>query len=156
MTIKVIGAGLGRTGTLSLKVALEILGFSKCYHIDQMLQYPEHMIFWENASQGKPVDWDALFKGYQATVDFPWSCYYPQLIQHYPDAKVVLTIRSSEQWYESTLNTIYKVGRSPAKNLLMSLQLPFSPNARDILRLFSLIQKDIWHKKFEERFKDKA
>ncbi|MFB2922872.1 sulfotransferase family protein [Aerosakkonema funiforme] len=156
MAIKVIGAGFGRTGTLSLKVALEMLGFNKCYHMDEMFENPQHKVFWENASEGKPVDWDALFENYQATVDFPWSCYYHQLIEHYPDAKVVLTVRDPEVWYKSALNTIYRVGRSPGENLLMSLQLPFSSTKRDIFGLFRLIEKDIWHRKFDERFKDKA
>ena len=155
MAIKVIGAGFGRTGTLSLKVALEMLGFDKCYHMDEMFQHPEHAIFWENAIEGKPVDWDALFKDYQATVDFPWCCYYSQLMQHYPDAKVVLTIRDFEQWYESSLNTIYQVGRSPKQNLLMALKFPFSAKTRHIFRLFRLIEKDVWGGIFQGRFPDK-
>lgn len=155
MAIKIIGAGFGRTGTLSLKVALEMLGFDNCYHMDEMFQHPEHAIFWQNAIAGKPVDWDALFKDYQATVDFPWCCYYSQLMQHYPDAKVVLTIRDFEQWYESSLNTIYQVGRSRKANLLMILQLPFSAKTRHIFRLFRLIERDIWAGLFQGRFQDK-
>ncbi|MBW4573892.1 MAG: hypothetical protein KME08_01255 [Aphanothece sp. CMT-3BRIN-NPC111] len=154
MTIKVIGAGFGRTGTLSLKKALEELGFSKCYHMVELLEHPEHVTFWENASQEKPVDWDTLFKGYQATVDFPGYRYYRQLMQHYPDAKVLLSIRDPESWYESTLNTIFKVEPKGLQKLKITLQLPFSPRLRRLIRMFRLT-KDVWQRDFQGKFSDK-
>src|SRR4051794_12747379 len=64
MPLQVIGAGLGRTGTLSLKVALEQLGFDKCYHMVEVLAHPEHVRVWDAAARGEPVDWEALFRGY--------------------------------------------------------------------------------------------
>ena len=73
MTIEVIGAGFGRTGTLSLKLALETLGFEKCYHMLEVAAHPEHVSMWTAAGRGEPVDWDVLFTGYRATVDWP-SC----------------------------------------------------------------------------------
>lgn len=156
MTIKVIGAGFGRTGTLSLKVALEELGFGKCYHMLELLQHPDQVTFWENASQGEPIDWDALFEGYQATVDFPSYRYYRQLMQHYPDAKVLLSIRDPDSWYESTLNTIYRAGPSTSQKLLMALKLPFSPKLRQIVRAFRLADKNVWQGDFQGRFTDKS
>src|SRR3712207_2137652 len=108
MAIKVIGAGFGRTGTSSLKNALEELGFTKCYHMEELLYHPEDVVFWEAAQQGKKVNWDELFTNYQATVDFPGYRHYQELMQYYPDAKVILSMRSPEKWYESSYNTIYK------------------------------------------------
>ena len=107
--MKVIGAGFGRTGTLSLKIALEILGFGKCYHMRDVIMRPRHILAWHKAGMGKPVDWDFIFKHYNATVDFPASLFYGELKRKYPSAKVILTIRDPEAWYQSTERTIYKV-----------------------------------------------
>src|SRR4051794_3949655 len=109
MPLKVIGAGLGRTGTLSLKLALEELGFDKCYHMVEVIAHPEHVGAWEAASRGEPVDWEALFQGYQATVDWPGCNFYAEFLRLYPEAKVVLTVRDPERWYESARQTIYRV-----------------------------------------------
>ena len=69
--MKVIGAGFGRTGTMSLKVALEKLGFGPCYHMIELFEHPEHVERWKAAVRGEPVDWEELFHGYRATVDWP-------------------------------------------------------------------------------------
>ena len=87
MPIKVIGAGFGRTGTLSLKSALEELGFIKCYHMTDVLSHLEHAAIWDDAAGGKPVDWNSLFEGYQATVDWPGAALYEQLLRHTASAK---------------------------------------------------------------------
>src|SRR4028118_1427594 len=100
MAIGVIGAGLGRTGTLSLKAALEELGFGACYHMIELLGHPEQVHFWETASRGESVDWDTLFTGYQAVVDYPGCRYYRTLMEHYPEAKVILTGRDPARWDE--------------------------------------------------------
>jgi Sulfotransferase domain len=71
MPLDVIGAGLGRTGTLSLKAALEELGFDRCYHMTEVLARPGHARVWDDAARGEPVDWESLFRGYRATVDWP-------------------------------------------------------------------------------------
>ena len=73
MPLEVIGAGFGRTGTLSLKLALERLGFVKCYHMTEVFQHPEHVPMWAAAHRGEPVDWERLYEGYRASVDWP-SC----------------------------------------------------------------------------------
>ena|SRR5947207_2553645 len=70
MALRVIGAGLGRTGTLSLKAALEELGFTQCYHMIELLTHPEQVTYWEAASAGEPVDWDALFEGWEPLCRF--------------------------------------------------------------------------------------
>jgi len=155
MTIKVIGAGYGRTGTLSLKAALETLEFGKCYHMIELLQNPEGVQFWEDASQGKPVNWKSLFEGYQAIVDFPGCSFYEELMQYYPDAKVVLTVRDPQAWYESSLNTIYRAGPQGIQKLQMTLQLPFSAKLRRIVRVFRLADQLYWQGEFQGKFEDK-
>ena len=107
MTLKVIGAGFGRTGTLSLKTALETLGFNKCYHMFEVMQNPHHLAEWTKANQGESVDWPALFAGYQAAVDWPSCNFYRQQMAAFPDAKVLLSLRDPESWYKSIMNTIY-------------------------------------------------
>ncbi len=107
MGLKVIGAGFGRTGTLSLKFALERLGFDKCYHMMEMPLVPEHIPIWRSAAAGQTVDWETLFKGYQAAVDWPSCNFWRQQLQVFPDAKVILTRRDPEQWYSSVMHTIW-------------------------------------------------
>ena len=106
MALKVIGAGFGRTGTLSLKAALEQLGYP-CYHMVECFpQGPEHWKLWERAANGAP-DWEALFEGFTASVDFPACTSYAALANYYPDAKVVLTLRDPQKWFTSVQNTIF-------------------------------------------------
>jgi Sulfotransferase domain len=109
--LKVIGAGFGRTGTSSLKLALETLGFRKCYHFTEMLR-AWHVPRWLAIVRGAPADWDALFAGFQATTDFPAAAYYRQLAVHYPDAKVILTARDAEDWYRSMRETLGPLRRA--------------------------------------------
>lgn len=107
MALKVIGAGFGRTGTMSLKAALEQLGFDPCYHMVECFpKGPGHWSKWTEAVNGNP-DWDAIFEGFQATVDFPACTSYRALAEYYPEAKVVLTVREPEAWYQSTQDTIF-------------------------------------------------
>lgn len=107
MTLSVIGAGFGRTGTLSLKTALEKLGFAKCYHMMQVRHHPDHAALWRRATDGLAVDWDKLFRGYKAAVDWPSCSFWRELAAHYPQAKIILTVRDPQRWYESVQNTIY-------------------------------------------------
>lgn len=105
MALKVIGAGLGRTGTLSLKLALERLGFGKCYHMSEVMS-GGHFDKWAAAGQGTP-DWEAIFAGYGATTDYPACTWWRELADYYPDAKLVLSVRDADSWYESTRATIF-------------------------------------------------
>ena len=112
--MKVVGAGFGRTGTISLKAALEELGFGPCYHMLEVFEHPEHARFWEAAGRGEPVDWDGFLGGYEATVDWPACTFYEELLQRHPDAKVLLSVRDPERWYESTRDTIYQLSKITA------------------------------------------
>ena len=101
MTLKVIGAGLGRTATFSLKFALEHLGFGPCYHMSEVFAGARRNIgLWLDVVAGRP-DWDALFEGFQSTTDYPACSYWRELADHYPDAKVILTVRDPDSWFDS-------------------------------------------------------
>ena len=131
MTLKIIGAGFGRTGTSSLKLALETLGFGPCYHMSEVLLVAGRLKQWMRAADGAP-DWDATFDGYQATVDWPAATYWRELADYYPDAKVILSTRDPEKWFESTQETIL----SPRMWSLMK-DTPFGEmGARTINALF--------------------
>ncbi|PPK71225.1 sulfotransferase [Actinokineospora auranticolor] len=109
--MKVIGAGLGRTGTASVKAALERLGFGPCYHMFEVLERPDHARRWLGGFEGEPVDFAALFDGFGSTMDWPGCSFWAQLADRYPDAKVVLTVRDPEGWYESMARTLLPVWR---------------------------------------------
>jgi len=100
---------MGRTGTASLKVALETLGIGRCYHMSEVLKNPEFIRGWISAAEGK-ADWDTIFRGYSATVDNPGCNFWKELAAHYPDAKVILTTRDANKWFESTNETIHSAG----------------------------------------------
>lgn len=107
MAVEVIGAGFGRTGTLSLKLALEKLGFDKCYHMVEVFANPRHVAIWHEATHGEAVDWRALFDGYRASVDWPACNFWEMQLQAFPDARIILSERDPERWYESVMKTIY-------------------------------------------------
>ena len=109
MTLEVIGAGLGRTGTLSLKAALERIGYGPCYHMIEVLTAPERARHWLGQAQSGSHDWDTIFEGYRATVDWPAAAFWRELLERYPDAKVLLSRRDADRWYDSVMNTIYPV-----------------------------------------------
>ncbi|MEO1130172.1 MAG: sulfotransferase family protein [Planctomycetota bacterium] len=107
MGLQVIGGGFGRTGTMSLKAALEQLGLGPCYHMVECLpKGPAHWGLWVDAARGTP-NWKSIFNEYNSTVDFPSSVFTVELAADFPDAKVVLTHRDPERWFESTQETIF-------------------------------------------------
>ena len=107
MPLSVIGAGLGRTGTMSLKLALERLGFGPCHHMVEVFADPPSAAVWADAGEGKPVDWEALLTGFHSAVDYPAAAFYRELAEAYPEAKVILTLRDPEAWWRSTQATIF-------------------------------------------------
>ncbi len=112
MPLEVIGAGLGRTGTLSLKVALERLLGAPCYHMAEVLGHPEHVPLWRKATRGELEDWESIFSGYAAAVDWPAAAFWRELARAWPDAPVVLSVRDPEDWWESADATIFPSLRS--------------------------------------------
>lgn len=109
--LRVIGAGFGRTGTTSLKAALETLGFGPCDHMQELFRDAEHADRWDAAVRGEAVDWEEVFAGYRSTLDWPGCAFYEELMARYPDAKVLLTVRDADRWYESAYITIYNTRR---------------------------------------------
>src|SRR3954451_16498267 len=130
MALTVMGAGFGRTGTLSLKAALEELGLGPCYHMREAIQHPDHVPTWESAARGEPVDWDRFLGGYRATVDWPGAAFYEQLSEKYPDARVILTVRDPDRWYDSASATIYDIGRAGSSPFFRMLGLVVPPFRR--------------------------
>jgi hypothetical protein len=147
MTLQVIGAGFGRTGTKSLKVALEELGFGKCYHMEELAKNRGHLVRWAEIAEGGKADWDALFRGYQSGADWPVAAYYKELVVAYPDAKVILTVREPERWYESFTTTLCEADRKFGK------YSHFIPAAN---RFLKGLKKVVWEGIFHNRVEDKA
>jgi hypothetical protein len=141
--MKVIGAGFGRTGTMSLKAALEVLGYGPCYHMIELFEHLEHVERWEAAVRDEPVDWEDMFAGYRATVDWPGASFYKELMEAHPEARVLLSVRDPHRWYESTKNTIYAtVNPSPE----MIAAVGPAPRLNNDL---------IWKRTFGENFEDR-
>ena len=110
MALAVIGAGLGRTATFSLKFALEHLGFGPCYHMSEVFAGARRNVpLWLDAIDGRP-DWDAIFEGFHSTTDYPACTYWRELAEHYPRAKVILTVRDPDTWFDSVSETIFSDG----------------------------------------------
>ena len=154
--MKIIGAGFGRTGTTSLKAALETLGFGSAYHLTESFTRPEHVRFWEAARRGERVDWAGFLSGYEITVDWPACAFYAELMEAFPEAPVILTVRDPERWHRSTRSTIYGIhrissGSSPVR-LALALAGLFAPGVTGVARLADAI---VWNGTFEGRFEDK-
>ena len=106
MPLSVIGAGLGRTGTLSLKLALERLGLGPCHHMREVFRHPRLLRHWQDAAALRPVAWEEVFAGYHSAVDWPSTHFWRELAAAYPEAKIILTVRPEAAWWASFSRTI--------------------------------------------------
>jgi hypothetical protein len=113
VALKVVGAGLGRTGTNSLKLALEHLLGKPCYHMWEVFSNPEHAPVWTAALRGTAPDWDDFLSGYGATIDFPAAAFWPELMEAYPNALVLLSVRDTDAWWKSCARTIFSTDLPP-------------------------------------------
>jgi hypothetical protein len=147
MPLKVIGAGFGRTGTLSLRQALDDLGFGPTYHGEDILWRPTQIRAWQQAAHGKPVDFDRMFRKFGSAVDYPVCNFWKELAAHYPEAKIVLSVRDPEGWYRSTRDTIY-AARTMAPKYMRRL----IPTTRWYVDWTDTV---MWDGIFEGRFDDK-
>lgn len=138
--MKVIAVGLARTGTRSLQVALEKIGYAPCYHMLDLLVDPGVIRIMITIGRGGVIDWAGLFGRYQAAVDYPFPTHYRQYLQAYPDTRVILTLREPESWYQSAKETVF-----PIQRVLIGL-LPWG-------RMVG--RTTIWHRVFRGRFADR-
>jgi hypothetical protein len=117
MTLKVIGAGFGRTGTESMREALTILGFGPCHHMFEVNADPDQIAGWRAVAAGGAPDWERLLGGFSSCVDWPSAHYWRALAARYPEATVLLTWRSAESWwrsFERTLLPMIRTSTDPA------------------------------------------
>lgn len=153
MALRIIGAGIGRTGTESLKTALEELGFGKCYHLWELMKNPEHLPEWEKLEAGTEPNYDLLFDGYASAVDLPSFLYYKEFLTRYPDAKVILTVRDADRWYESAAKTIF---RSPPAFIFLLARLfgPFFKSARSFPQIYQYVKRVGHQQLFQDKIDD--
>ena len=109
MPLKIIGAGFGRTGTMSVKRAVEQLGCGPCYHMHEVFLHPEHIELWNRAGRGELRDWEEIFADFPVTVDWPAAAFWRELAAAYPQARVLLTVRDADAWYRSASSTIFRM-----------------------------------------------
>ncbi len=145
MALKIVGAGFGRTGTLSLKSALEKIGFAPCYHMMEVFPRPDHVAMWHRLAFGNSMDWDLIFRDFSATVDWPAARWWREIAAHFPDARVLLSVRDPEAWYKSMSDTLYPAMKSPV-----------SERVPELVRLQNeMARKAILAETFDNRFEDK-
>lgn len=113
MTVEVIGVGLGRTGTASLKQALELLGHGPCHHMLEVLQTQGAAVQWSARARGEPIPWSQLLGGYRAALDWPSVYFWRDLVRDFPAARIILTVRDPESWYASISGTIFRALAAP-------------------------------------------
>jgi Sulfotransferase domain len=113
VSLKVVGAGVGRTGTASLKLALEQLLGGRCHHMLEIFSDPAQMQGWTDAIDGRDVDWRGLLSGYVAQVDWPGASFWREISSANPDALVLLSTRDADAWYRSASNTIFHIFENP-------------------------------------------
>lgn len=148
MTVQVIGAGFARTGTMSMQKALNDLGLGPTYHMNDVFQNPSHAQDWLDYGETDTADWDAMFAKYHAVVDFPASLAWRELYDHYPEAKVVLTVRDRDRWWDSMNAVIY-----PTRTLFpawLKRVIPFTQRWTD------MVDSLVWTRTFDGKFLDKA
>lgn len=146
MAMQVVGAGFGRTGTLSLKNALEKIGFGPCYHMLEVFPRAEHVQMWHRLAMGGAMDWDLVFRDFRATVDWPGARWWREIAAHFPEAKVLLSVRDPEAWYKSMSDTIYQ-----------PMKWPVNEKAPEQVRLQNeMVRTAILKDTFDNRFEDKA
>ncbi|HEY7486083.1 MAG TPA: sulfotransferase [Streptosporangiaceae bacterium] len=153
--MKVIGAGFARTGTATLTAALKTLGFGPCYHMFEVMERPERVRQWLAAAEGRP-DWDEIFAGFESAVDWPVAAYWRELADHYPDAKIILTVRDPQRWYDSAAATVFQfrllTEHYPGKAVGKLLALA-NPHFANFLRMADVT---IWNGVLDGRFPDRA
>ena len=157
MSIKIIGAGFPRTGTNTLRESLQKLGYVKTYHMKELLVHPENLHYWTTLKTTGTTDWDALYNGYQATVDFPCYPWYKEHLKQYPDAKVILSIRPFEAWYASVYSTIWQAQNPPEEEKKeMGQKMAADPRLQSVMKVMEFAKVVMMEEHFQGRFTDKT
>lgn len=157
MSIKIIGAGFPRTGTNTLRESLEKLGYVKTYHMKNLLLHPENLQYWTKLNETGTTEWDELYNGYQATVDFPAYPWYKEHMKQYPDAKVILTVRPFEKWHDSVYSTVWQAQHpSELERMEMQKKLVANPRLQSVMKCVQFAKEIIMEKHFQGKFLDKA
>ncbi|GAA4432433.1 sulfotransferase family protein [Georgenia halophila] len=143
----VVGAGLGRTGTLSVKTALERLGYTPCHHMTEAVRRGELAERWARVLAGEPVPWHEIFAGYRSTVDWPAAARWREIVDAYPDARVLLTVRDPDRWYDSMSATILAqaYGDSAMDRAVMSLLRVLRPSQSRLVEELRPMLDDFFH-----------
>jgi hypothetical protein len=148
--VKVIGAGFGRTGTMSLKAALERLGANPCFHMIDIIRDPSNLHYWQAAAEGEKVDWTEALAGWEGSVDWPGCTFYKEHMETWPDAPVLLSVRDPESWYKSVANSIHA-----AKEMAMRGELEPPEENPPSPEVMQMINGLIWNGTFHGRFEEK-
>lgn len=148
--MRLIGAGYGRTGTMSLKAALEMLGYGPCFHMIDLIRQPELLPPWERAAAGERIDWTQALDGWGSTIDWPGCTFWEQQHETWPDLPVLLNTRDPEAWYKSCLNSIFA-----AKEMAARGELRGNTESAPAPEVMKMVNGIIWDGTFHGRFLDK-
>jgi len=125
MTLKIIGSGFGRTGTMTMKDALGELGFGPTHHMTEIMEHPEQLAHWKAVFSGEDVDWAAVYDGYNSQVDWPGASRWHETMIAFPEARVIHTERDEDAWWASFNGTI-------GKFFALSEQIPLPPQIAEV------------------------
>ncbi|MEV4115518.1 sulfotransferase family protein [Nonomuraea sp. NPDC049695] len=139
--LKVVGASYGRTGTTSVRLALETLGLGPCHYMRELFTSPAHAEEWLRVAEGGEPDWKRLLDGFASTIAWPAACYWRELAAAFPEAKVLLIVRDPASWYASMRRTLYRTRPAEAGP---------GTSVRD-----QVIEKIVWQGTFSGRFEDR-
>ncbi len=148
--MKVIGAGFGRTGTMSLKAALEQLGVGPCFHMIDLVRDPAPLARWQAAAAGEKVDWTEILDGWESSVDWPGCTFWADMAETWPDARVLLSVREPDAWYRSCLNSIHA-----AKEMALAGELEGGSEDAPDPAVIGFINDLIWNGTFDGRFRER-
>lgn len=157
MKLQILGSGLGRTGTMSLKFALEELSQAPCFHMVELMKDTSRLPLLKRGAKTGHTDWSAFFAGYHSSVDYPGCLFLPEILSQNPRLKVIHTTRDPEAWYDSVARTIYRgVPQGPRDVLRLIWNAVRFKEFRRVAPVFMFNDKLIWKGQFEGKFKDKA
>jgi len=155
MSLFVIGTGLSRTGTTTLRKVIEELGFGPCYNSTELFIRPRGIEFWEALEKGQEVDFESFFSDYNAIIGFPGYIFHQQLKDRYPSAKIILSYRDPDEWYEDISTTVFESASSHVNKAYANEVRSFDPYLADCIeRIHALQLRMLEENYFEGRFSD--